>query len=199
MTLPRWLAWLAPLFGLGCGANLLYKDVYTPGGNVNFHVFVPPSDGVAGIYRVGVPTSQGAWDELRTLVAPNGEHVLKVVLHDAAEGDESPATRFGWELLWIPLVPEGDRPLTVLEKPSKHDVHSAVKAILRAHALGVTVVFGCQHDRERGGLVAARLGMEMFKWSADYAFDYMVKTGSRIEVSPGLLAYWVDVTGDLEP
>ncbi len=199
MKLPRWLAWLAPLFGLGCGTNLLYKDTYTPAGIPNFHVFAPPIGNLPGIYRTGLPPTQAAWDELRGLVEQPGTKVLKVVLHDKAEGDESPAIKFGWQLLWIPLVPQGDRPLTVFEKPSKHDVHSAVKAILEAHAAGATVVFGCEHDRERGGLVAARLGMEMFKWSADYAFDYMIKTGSRIEVSPGLLAYWVDVTGDLEP
>ena len=198
MRLPRWisavLSAVGAAFGLsGCGTNLLYQDTYTPGGNVNFHVFSAPTPTEPGIYRVGLPPTPAAWAELRHLVEEPGRKVTKVVLHDQAEGDESPAVAFGWNVVLIPLVPEGDRPLTVLEKPNPVDVHRAVQTVLDAHARGDVVVFGCQHDRERGGLIAGLLGISMFKWTAQYAFDYQVKTGSRIEVTPGLLSYWIEL------
>jgi len=197
--MPRWLASLLAVFGIGCGTNLLYQDTLTPAGIPNFHVFAAPTGASAGIYRTGLPPTAAAWTELRGLVEPPGRKVTKVVLHDAAEGDESPAVAMGWNVVRIPLVPEGDRPLTVLEKPNDADVHRAVQTILDAHARGDVVVFGCQHDRERGGLVAGLLGIAMFKWTADYAWDYMIKTGSRIEVTPGLLAFWIGLADHWRP
>lgn len=188
--------WLLLLGLFGCAP---YQDTYTPAGIPNFRVFAAKTSTAPGIYRTGVPPTAAAWDELRLLVEEPGRKVTKVVLHDAAEADESPAYKFGWNVVLIPLVPQGDRPLTVFEKPNKKDVHRAVREVLDAHARGDVVVFGCEHDRERGGLVAARTGMAMFRWTAEYAWKYMVATGSRIEITPGLLAYWIDVTGELEP
>ena len=188
--MPRWIASLLALLGLGgcAGQGVFYQDTYTPAGIPNFHVFAP------GMYRTGVPPSQAAWNELRALVEVPGRPVTKIVLHDASEGDESPATAFGWNVVTIPLVPEADRPLTVFELPDRDDVHQAVQTILDAHARGDVVVWGCQHDRERGGLISALVGIALLHWTDDYAWQYMLDTGSRIEVTPGLLGFWLELT-----
>lgn len=121
--------------------------------------------------------------------------MTKVVLHDAAEGDESPATAFGWNVVLAPLPPEDDKPLTALVKPHKSDVARAVQAILDAHARGDIVVWGCVHDRDRGGTISGLVGMRLFGWSKKTALEYAIKTGLRWEL-PDLDAYWLeDVDG----
>jgi len=175
--------WLALLSLLGCG----YVDTYTPAGIPNFHVFVAPG---APMYRTGYPPDQAAWNELRKLIELPGRHVTKVVLHDDAEGDESPASAFGWTVVKIPLPPEEDKPLTVLERPAKADVDRAVQTILDAHARGEIVVWGCQHDRDRGGLISALVGMRLLGWSKDRAWKYAIDTGLRWEL-PDLDVYWL--------
>lgn len=185
---PRRL-WLALLALLGCG----YRDTYTPAGTPNFHPFpgVVGTADIPGMYRTGLPPSQAAWEELRRLVGDDGTRkVTKVVLHDAAEGDESPAVAFGWNVVWVPLPPEEDQPLTVLVKPRKADVDRAVQTILDAHARGEIVVWGCKHDRDRGGVVSALVGMRLLGWTEDRAWSYAIDTGLRWEL-PGLDAYWL--------
>ncbi len=149
-----WLAKLITALHLtGC---LGYQDIYTPAGTPNFHVFLPSAPGVPAIYRTGLPPDKMAWLELKARIEEPGRRVTKVVLHDRAEGDESPAVAFGWNLIWIPLVPQGDRPLTVFEKPNNADVHRALREILAAHARGDVVVFGCEHDRENSSSVSSQ-------------------------------------------
>lgn len=170
----------------GCGTNLLYKDTLT-NGVPNFHELAPR------MYATGVPPTPEAQEALRRMVEVPGVPVTRVVLHDAAEADESWGYRFGWNMVLIPLPPEGDRPLTVFEAPKKADVMRAVYAIEDAHARGDVVIWGCVHDRERGNLVTAILGMRNWGWSKDYAWQWMISHGSRIEVTPGLRDYWEDL------
>jgi hypothetical protein len=185
---------LAPLFTLfGCGG---YVDTRTPAGIPNFHPFPDAGDPIPGMYRTGLPPSPAAWAELRRLVERPGKRVTKVVLHDRAEGDESPAETFGWTVVWVPLPPEEDRPLSVLERPRAVDVERAVDAILEAHQRGDVVVWGCKHDRDRGGLVSALVGRRLLGWSKRRAWDYALATGLRWELD----AYWVeDVPSGVEP
>ena len=85
--------WLSLLALVGCG----YSDTFTPAGIPNFHPFpdgwhYAPGN-VPGMYRTGVPPTRAAWDELRQLIGYDGsKKVIKIVLHDQAEGDESPPT-----------------------------------------------------------------------------------------------------------
>ena len=162
-----------------------YKDTYTPGGIPNFHVFA------LGMYRTGLPPTPTAWAELRQLVEQPGQRVTKIVLHDDAEGDESTALAFGWTLIKIPLPPEDDKPLTIFVRPNKADVYRAVHAVLDARARGDVVIWGCVHDRDRGGLVSALVGMRMFGWSKATAWRYAISTGLRWEL-PDLDAYWIE-------
>ena len=175
------LALLCILCAVGCGG---YKDTYTPAGIPNFHVFAP------GMYRTGLPPTPAAWAELRQLVEESGKRVVKVVLHDAAEGDESMALAYGWTLVLVPLPPEEDKPLTIFIKPRVEDVQTAVDTILRAHARGDITVWGCLHDRDRGGLVSMLIGMRLFGWTKEQALDYAIRTGMRW-ATPNLLEYIV--------
>ena len=164
---------------VACGG---YRDTYTPAGIPNLHVFAD------GMYRTGVPPNAAAWAELRLLVERPGRKVTKVVLHDPKEGDESPAVAFGWNVVWVTLPPEEDQPLTIFVKPHKRDVQRAVQTILDAHARGDVVVWGCLHDRDRGGLVSMLVGMRLYGWTKDEAIRYAVSTGMRWE-TPGLAEY----------
>ena len=166
----------------GCGG---YSDTYTSAGIPNLHRFAP------SMWRTGLPPNAAAWQQLREMVEESGKHVTKVVLHDVVEGDESPAVAFGWNVVSIPLPPEDDKPLTVFVRPAKMDVDRAVQAILDARARGDVVVWGCVHDRDRGGLVSALVGRRMFGWSKDAAWKYALDTGLRWEL-PDLDAYWIE-------
>lgn len=176
--------WLSVLALFGCGG---YVDTYTPAGTPNFHVFEAPG---ALMCRTGLPPNRAAWEELRKLAEAPGRPVTKVVLHDDAEGDESQAVAFGWNVVKIPLPPEEDKPLTVLVRPKKADVDRAVQTILDAHARGDVVIWGCKHDRDRGGLISAIVGKRLLGWSKEQAWDYAIKTGLRWEL-PGLDEYWM--------
>jgi hypothetical protein len=188
MGVMRWPFVASILALFGCGG---YQDTYTLTGIPNFHVFLPPQGPKAGMYRTGLPPTPAAWDELRRLVAEPGRRVTKIVLHDTAEGDESPAEAFGWRVVWIPLPPEEDQPLSVLRKPLREDVERAVSTALEAHASGDVVVWGCKHDRDRGGLVSALIGRRLFGWSKEQAWKYALATGLRWEL-PDLDAYWLE-------
>jgi len=183
--------WLSLLALVGCG----YTDQYTSAGIPNFHQFpegwhYPPGN-VPGMYRTGLPPTPAAWNELRQFVEQSGKRVTKVVLHDQAEGDESPAVAFGWTVIWVPLPPEEDQPLTVFVQPHKRDVDRAVDIILEAHARGDVVVWGCKHDRDRGGIISALVGMRLLGWSKEQAWEYAINTGLRWEL-PDLTAYWIE-------
>jgi len=171
------------LFVVGC-MPASYADQYTQG-IPNLHNFAP------GMWRTGLPPDQASWNALRAIVEEPNRRVTKVVLHDDAEGDESPAYAFGWNVIKVPLTPEDDKPLTVFVKPKKSDVDKAVNAILDAHARGDVVVWGCVHDRDRGGMISALVGMRLFGWTKDYAWKYAISTGLRWEL-PDLDAYWID-------
>jgi hypothetical protein len=178
----KFILFALTLLCVGCAG---YKDTYTPAGIPNFHVFAP------GMYRTGIPPTPAAWAELKSLIEEPGRKVTKVVLHDAAEGDESPAYAFGWNVVLVPLPPEDDKPLTIFVKPDKHDVNRAVDAILEAHARGDVVVWGCVHDRDRGGTISGLVGMRLFGWSKQKAWQYAIDTGLRWEL-PDLDMYWAD-------
>ena len=164
----------------GCG----YRDTYTPGGVPNFYEFAP------GMYQSGLPTTPAAWADLRLRVERDGKSVTRVVLHDATEGDESPAAAFGWHVVLVPMPPEDDRPLTIFATPRPEDVTKAVDTILSAHRRGDTVVWGCVHGRDRTNYISALVGEEMLDWTSSQAWHYQLDHGSRIEVLPGLLFAW---------
>jgi hypothetical protein len=174
---------------LGCG--LTYQDQVRSSGLTNFHVLVAPSPGVAGIYRTGIPTSSAQVADLKALVEEPGRPTFRISLHDDAEGSESWVSSLGWGYLSVPLYPEDDKPWTVFLRPVEMDVWMVRDRALEAHAMGMTVVFGCVHDRERGGLLAGLLAMRLFGWGKETTLNYMVATGSRILVTPGLLDFYL--------
>lgn len=179
---------LALLLGLfGCASWLKgFTDTYTPAGVPNLVEFAP------GMWRMGQPPDAKAWVELALRVAPHGEKVVVVKLDDEQEGQDNFAEDvLRWEVLRVPLPPEDDKPWTVLEKPWPPDVHLARNNVLKAHADGHVVLWHCVHGRDRTGLVSALVGMKLFSWTKDYAWNYMLKTGFRWEL-PDLDAYWVE-------
>jgi hypothetical protein len=177
------------LFGLGC-AGIAYQDTVTPDGLTNLHVLAP------GVIRVGRPTTVAQWVSLHErLMAMPGDDTLPplfVQLHFDYEADDAPfAQATGFALVKMPLYPEDGKVWTVVESSSPQDVMRAVNVIVSAHQIGRRVAFGCMHDRDRGGVVAALVGMKILGWSESQAWDYMQQTGSRIEVLPGLLESWL--------
>jgi protein-tyrosine phosphatase len=186
MRLPRWLLPLLAL--IGCVPK--FVDTTTPGGVPNLFEYSPK------MWRMGQPPTEAAWKELAGRIAPNGEKVVVVKLDDETEGNDDYAeTGLGWTVVRVPMPPEDDKIWTVFVKPNPQDVHHAVQAILDAHAKGLVVVHHCVHGRDRTGLITALVGMKLFGWTKDYAWDNMLQHGFRWEL-PDLDAYWIeDVPG----
>lgn len=181
--------WLTDLLGFG------YRDTFTVAGTPNFHPFPVAGDSIPGMYRTGLPPSEAAWEELRRRVERVDRPVVRVVLHDDAEGDESPAVAFGWSVLRFPMPPEDDRPLSIFVRPTQTVVDAAVEAIVAARARRDTVVWGCVHGRDRTGLVSALVGRRLIGWTKKRAWDYAVQTGLRWEL-PDIDAYWAEEVPD---
>lgn len=174
---------------LGCG--LTYQDQVRPSGLTNYRILVEPSGGVAGIHTTGLPTTAAAQEDLRELVEWPGRSTVRVYFHDDAEGDETWAAGFGWKLEPHVMMPEDDKPLTIFVRPDERVVFGTRDLIWDYHQRGWTVVMGCVHNRERGQLMAAEVGMKFLGWSKDEATDYMDRNGSRWRWTPGLIDFYL--------
>ncbi len=195
-----WAALVAFALGMlalqvGC-AGIAYRDTVTPDGLLNLHRLAP------GTLRVGRPDTLAKWvaldERIRAEPGDDTRAPLFVQLHFDAEADDAPFTRaIGWDLLKVPLEPEDGKPWTVVESSPPSEVLVAVRAIVAAHQRGQRVAFGCMADRDRGSLVAALVGMVIYGWPEETAWQYMQKTGSRIGVLPGLLDSFLRTAPDL--
>lgn len=166
-----------------------FMDTATPAGVPNLVEFAP------NMWRMGQPPA-GSWNELAARIDPQSNgHVVIVKLDDEVEGNDDPAEVLGWSVVKIPIPPEDDKIWTVLVKPNPADVRRAVQSILAAHAAGSVVAWHCVHGRDRTGLISALVGMKMFGWTKQQAWNDMIAHGFRWEL-PDLDAYWFDdITG----
>jgi hypothetical protein len=160
-----------------------YAPIVTPAGTANLHRFAP------GLWRMGQPPSIAAWEELRGVIAPNGERVVVVKLNDVAEGSDAHAVAMGWILDYVPLYPEDDKPWTVLLEPDSRAVRIAVDDVLAWRKAGYVVVWHCSHGEDRTGLVSGLVGMRLLGWTKEEAWRDMLEHGFHWEL-PGLDAYW---------
>jgi hypothetical protein len=180
-----WYAALLAVFGIACASPAVFVDT-TVAGLTNLTWFGPD------IWTVAHPMDDAAWQSLKDVVSKWNKPVLFVQLHDDVEGDDAaPTQKLGWELLKKPLPPEDDKPWTVLVLPKPEDVNAVLDAIQAAHAAGKVVVFGCVHARDRTGLIRALLGMRMYGWSKEYAWNQMIMHGFRWEL-PDLDVYFAE-------
>ena len=175
--------WLFLLGLLGCTPQ--FVDTTTPGGVPNLVEFAPR------MWRMGQPPTPAAWRELQARVEHARLDLLLVKLNDDVEGDDRPAEALGWTVVRVPMPPEDDKIWTVFQKPDPKVVHFAVRTILNAHAAGKVVLWHCSHGRDRTGLVAAIVGMKLFGWTKDEAWQDMLAHGFRWEL-PDLDAYWLE-------
>lgn len=175
--------WLFLLGLLGCTPQ--FVDTTTPGGVPNLVEFAPR------MWRMGQPPTVAAWRELAARIAPHGESVVVVKLDDEVEGDDRPAEALGWTVVRVPMPPEDDKIWTVFEKPDPKMVGVAVATVLNAHTAGKVVVHHCVHGRDRTSLIAAIVGMKLFGWTKDQAWQDMLAHGFRWEL-PDLDAYWLE-------
>lgn len=162
-----------------------FVDTSTPAGVPNLVSFGPK------LYRMGQPpATEGAWRELAGRIAPNGESVVIVKLDDEAEGNDDLAVQlYGWQVVRMPIPPEDDKPITVFELPNVQTVQSIVQTILNAHIAGKVVAWHCVHGRDRTGLISALVGMKLYSWSKEYAWQDMLRHGFRWEL-PDLDIFW---------
>jgi hypothetical protein len=181
MRLPKFLLALLALFG----CNPSFVDTTTPAGVPNLVEFAPK------MWRMGQPPDAAAWKELAARIAPNGEQVVIVKLNDDNEGSDDPAVALGWVVIKDAMPPEDDKAWTVLLKPTKEQVNSAVDAVVNAHANGTIVAWHCSHGRDRTSLVSALVGKKLFGWTKEQMEADMTKHGFRW-VLPDLTAYFIE-------
>ena len=169
----------------------MYQDQVRPSGLTNYRSLVAPTETVAGIHTTGLPTTAAAQNDLRGLVEWPGRRTVRFSFHDAAEGDESWVQRLGWAFEPWPMVPADDLPWSFFERPSPETAFGARDRIIWYHAQGWTVVMGCVHNRERGQLAAALVGMKLLGWNEGQAKGYMDVNGSRWRLTPGLIDFYL--------
>jgi hypothetical protein len=188
-----WL-WLLALAGCGHPA---FVDTNVQG-VPNLMQVVP---GSPRLWRMGQPADATAWGYVaKTLLGPPSAvrlgnaaqpRIIVFKLNDDAEGSDDLVTTFGWQLVKVPLPPEDDKVWTVLVKPDPKEVWRIVHLVADAYAQGYVVVWHCTAGRDRTSLVAALVGMKLFGWTKDVAWQDMLAHGFRWEL-PDLDAFWVE-------
>lgn len=188
MTIPCWLAGLLAMFGIGCG----FRDTVV-NGVPNLAPAYPGSS--ARLWRMGQPTDGAAWSYVAQTVAPDNRRVTVVKLNDEADGSDEPAMlRNAWNVVKIPIPPKDDQPLTVFVQPSVYDVKRILDTIADAYTRGDTVIWHCTAGRDRTSIISGLLGMRLFGWSKERAWDDMVSHGYRWEL-PDLDLFFAKVGG----
>lgn len=172
---------LFAFYSLSCTSK--FVDTTTPGGVPNLVQFAP------NMWRMGQPPDEAAWKELASRIAPAGQQVVVVKLDDAVEGNDDYAETIGWQVVRIPIPPEDDKVWTIFSLPDPKMVKLIVDTIITAHTSGKVVAWHCVHGRDRTGLISALVGMKLFGWTKDYAWNDMITHGFRWEL-PDLDIYW---------
>jgi Tyrosine phosphatase family len=139
------------------------------------------------VWRMGQPVDDVAWAYVVSEVSPGQvtrpTRTLVIKLNDDVEGDDEPVNGYyGWHVVKVSLMPEEDKPWSVLQLPRASDVVKALQLADEAYRQGQVVIFHCTHGRDRTGLLVGLFGMRLLGWSKKQAWDDMVSHGFRWEL-----------------
>ena len=147
------------------------------------------------IYRSGEPTADG-WDYIATLAAGRKIHVIK--LNFIAEGNDAVALERGYDVLYVPIQPEGDQNVfddvaSVFKGPDEANVGRAVETLATClhHPDTDFCLVHCTHGQDRTGYVVGKHRVLNDGWPKSRAWHEMLDHHFHWELV-GLVDAWED-------
>ncbi len=176
-----------PLFLVAC-SPMIYNPVY-PG--------VPNIDLVdAGVYRSGQIPDDAGWDTISRLAAGRKVHVVKLNFDN--EGQDHGALARGWDVVYLPIQPEGDQDIWdeakgLAAQPDPTRVSAAIGQLQYCHQHVTTdlCLVHCTHGQDRTGLVVGEYRVREDKWNKEQAWHEMLAHNFHWEIY-GLMEAWED-------
>jgi len=130
------------------------------------------------IYRSGQISSQEGWDYLKQLAHGRKVHVIK--LNFDAEGSDGPGAPLGFDLIYVPIQPEGDQDLATdvwdtFKIPDGANITAAKSVLLlcKQHPSTDMCVVHCTHGQDRTGEVVGEFRVDDDGWTKQRAYDEM--------------------------
>lgn len=153
----------------------------------------------SSIYRSGQISTAEGWDTIARLAGARKVHVVK--LNFETEGSDSLAAGRGWELLYLPIQPEGDQDAwddatSVFASPDEATVAQAVTTlnICRLHPTTDFCLVHCTHGQDRTGYVVGRHRVTDDGWTLHRAYSEMIEHNFHWELV-GLSVAWLKFAG----
>jgi len=156
------------------------------------------------LWRSGQITTQAGWDYIATLAHGQPVHVIK--LNFPNEGSDEPAVKMGFNVIEVPLQPEGDTDVLddvsgLFEKPDASLV-AGVEWLLSHRAPGEFWLVHCTHGQDRTGFIIGAYRVLTDRWPKRQAYAEMLAHHFHREIV-GLVEAWIAVpapsAGDLHP
>lgn len=148
-----------------------------------------------GVWRSGQISSEQGWDTIAKLAGTRRVHVIKLNFEN--EGSDRMAYGRGWELIYLPIQPEGDTDIWdeiggLFTEPDEALVAKALAELdaCRAHPDTDVCLVHCTHGQDRTGYMVGRLRVSSYGWSAHRAFAEMVAHDFHAEIVGLMTAWW---------
>lgn len=148
-----------------------------------------------GIWRSGQISNPEGWDMIAKIAGTRRVHVIKLNFDN--EGTDAPATGRGWNLVYLPIQPEGDTDLWdeikgIFTEPNEKDVLQALAELrtCQAHPDTDVCLVHCTHGQDRTGYVIGRHRITDDGWTVHRAFAEMVQHDFHSEIVGLMTAWW---------
>ena len=130
------------------------------------------------IWRAGQIATQEGWNWIAQLASGRKVHVIK--LNFDTEGSDALALQMGFDVVYVPIQPEGDQDvvddvLSTFRAPDAANIARA-KSVLTSCKLHPDTDFcivHCTHGQDRTGLVTGEHRVENDGWTKQRAYDEM--------------------------
>jgi hypothetical protein len=157
---------------------------------------VPNLANVEGsIWRSGQISSAEGWDTIAGLAHGRRVHVIK--LNFETEGSDRLADGRGWDLVYLPIQPEGDTDLWdevkgIFSEPDEDLVTKALAEleVCRSHPSTDACLVHCTHGQDRTGYVVGRYRIADDGWTPHRAFAEMIAHDFHGEILGLMTAWW---------
>jgi hypothetical protein len=133
----------------------------------------------ANIWRSGQNTSQAGWNWITQIAAGRKVHVIK--LNFDAEGSDTIAQKMGFDVLYVPVQPEGDVSIwddliDTWKSPDPVTIGKAEDqlAYCLAHSTTDVCLVHCTHGQDRTGLIIGEHRVLHDRWTKDAAYTEML-------------------------
>jgi hypothetical protein len=150
----------------------------------------------ANIWRGGQISSQEGWDAIQHLAGNRHVHIIK--LNFDTEGSDDLARKMGFDVLYVPVEPQGDQSLwddllSVWKGPDPEKIERAEELLALCKANPTTdFCYGhCTHGQDRTGFLFGKHRVLHDAWTKDAAYKEMLEHHFHPELH-GVHEAWED-------